>query len=499
LTITEQPGQFPFTRGIYADMYRRKLWTMRQYAGFGSAEESNQRYKFLLSQGITGLSVAFDLPTQMGMDSDHPLAAGEVGRVGVAIDSLADMQVLFDGIRLDEVSTSMTINSTAAILLCLYILVADQQGADRKKLSGTIQNDILKEYIARGTYIYPPRQAMRIITDVFAWAGAETPEWNTISISGYHIREAGSTAAQEIAFTLANAIAYVQAAIDAGLAVDAFAPRLSFFFNAHNDFFEEIAKYRAARRLYAHIMRERFDAKLDRSCALRFHAQTAGSTLTAQQPEVNVVRVTLQAMAAVLGGAQSLHTNGQDEALSLPTETSARVALRTQQVIAYESGVTAVPDPLGGSEHIERLTDQLEASAREILARIDSLGGPLAAIEKGFVQGEIQNSAYQYQRAIEEGRQIVVGVNKFQSAANDSVPTFRLNPELERQQVERLRAVRAGRSNGDVQHSLRELEAAARGSANLLPKILTACRALATVGEISDTLRRVFGEYRETF
>ncbi len=499
MTITEQPGQFPFTRGIYADMYRRKLWTMRQYAGFGSAEESNQRYKFLLSQGITGLSVAFDLPTQMGMDSDHPLAAGEVGRVGVAIDSLADMQVLFDGIRLDEVSTSMTINSTAAILLCLYILVADQQGADRKKLSGTIQNDILKEYIARGTYIYPPRQAMRIITDVFAWAGAETPEWNTISISGYHIREAGSTAAQEIAFTLANAIAYVQAAIDAGLAVDAFAPRLSFFFNAHNDFFEEIAKYRAARRLYAHIMRERFDAKLDRSCALRFHAQTAGSTLTAQQPEVNVVRVTLQAMAAVLGGAQSLHTNGQDEALSLPTETSARVALRTQQVIAYESGVTAVPDPLGGSEHIERLTDQLEASAREILARIDSLGGPLAAIEKGFVQGEIQNSAYQYQRAIEEGRQIVVGVNKFQSAANDSVPTFRLNPELERQQVERLRAVRAGRSNGDVQHSLRELEAAARGSANLLPKILTACRALATVGEISDTLRRVFGEYRETF
>jgi methylmalonyl-CoA mutase, N-terminal domain len=499
LSIPEQPGQFPFTRGIYRDMYRHKLWTMRQYAGFGTAEESNKRYKFLLSQGITGLSVAFDLPTQMGMDSDHLLAAGEVGRVGVAIDSLADMRVLLDGIRLDEVSTSMTINSTAAILLCLYVLVADEQGAGRRKLSGTIQNDILKEYIARGTYIYPPRQAMRIITDLFAWAGAEVPEWNTISISGYHIREAGSTAAQEVAFTLANAIAYIQAAIDAGLDVDSFAPRLSFFFNAHNDFFEEIAKYRAARRLYAHIMRERFHAKLDRSCALRFHAQTAGSTLTAQQPEVNVVRVALQAMAAVLGGAQSLHTNSQDEALSLPTEKSARVALRTQQVIAYESGVTAVADPLGGGEHIETLTDQLETAAREIIARIDKLGGPLAAIEKGFVQSEIQNSAYQYQRAIEEGRQIVVGVNKFQSEATDSVPTFRLNPELERQQIDRLRALRASRSNTEVQDSLRQLEAAARGTDNLLPKILSACRALATVGEISDTLRQVFGEYRETF
>jgi methylmalonyl-CoA mutase N-terminal domain/subunit len=480
-------------------MYRRKLWTMRQYAGFGSAEESNKRYKFLLSQGITGLSVAFDLPTQMGMDSDHLLATGEVGRVGVPIDSLADMQILFEGIRLDEVSTSMTINSTAAILLCLYVLVADEQGADRKKLAGTIQNDILKEYIARGTYIYPPRPAMRIITDLFAWAGAEVPEWNTISISGYHIREAGSTAAQEIAFTLGNAIAYIQAALDAGLDVDSFAPRLSFFFNAHNDFLEEIAKYRAARRLYAHIMRERFHAKLDRSCALRFHAQTAGSTLTAQQPEVNVVRVALQAMAAVLGGAQSLHTNGQDEALSLPTEKSARVALRTQQVIAYESGVAAIPDPLGGSEHIEILTDQLEATAREIIGRIDGMGGALAAIEKGFIQGEIQNSAYQYQRAIEEGRQIVVGVNKFQSGACDSASTFRLNPELERQQIERLRAVLAGRSNGDVQDSLRQLEAAARGTHNLLPRILSACRALATVGEISDTLRGVFGEYRETF
>jgi len=499
LSTSEQPGEFPFTRGIYAGMYRKKLWTMRQYAGFGSAEESNKRYKFLLSQGITGLSVAFDLPTQMGMDSDHALAAGEVGRVGVPIDSLADMQLLFDGIRLDEVSTSMTINSTAAIVLCLYILVADEQGADRQQLSGTIQNDILKEYIARGTYIYPPRQAMRIITDLFAWAGSAVPEWNTISISGYHIREAGSTAAQEIAFTLANAIAYIQAAIDAGLAVDSFAPRLSFFFNAHNDFFEEIAKYRAARRLYAHIMRDRFHAKLDRSCALRFHAQTAGSTLTAQQPEVNVVRVALQAMAAVLGGTQSLHTNGQDEALSLPTEKSARLALRTQQVIAYESGVTAAPDPLGGSEYIESLTDQLEASARAILERIDSLGGPLAAIEKGWVQGEIQNSAYQYQRAVEEGRQIVVGVNKFQSAGGEAPPTFRIDPELERQQVKRLRALRAARSNQDVTGALQQLETAARGADNLLPKILAACRALATVGEISDTLRRVFGEYRETF
>ena len=480
-------------------MYRRKLWTMRQYAGFGSAEESNKRYKFLLSQGITGLSVAFDLPTQMGMDSDHLLAAGEVGRVGVAIDSLDDMQVLFDGIRLEEVSTSMTINSTAAILLCLYVLVADEQGADRKKLSGTIQNDILKEYIARGTYIYPPRQAMRIITDLFAWAGAEVPDWNTISISGYHIREAGSTATQEVAFTLANAIAYVQAAIDAGLEIDAFAPRLSFFFNAHNDFFEEIAKYRAARRLYAHIMRDRFHAKLDRSCALRFHAQTAGSTLTAQQPEVNIVRVALQAMAAVLGGTQSLHTNSQDEALSLPTEKSARLALRTQQVIAYESGVTVTTDPLGGSEYVEMLTDGIEAGARELIERIDNLGGPLAAIEKGYVQGEIQNSAYQYQRAIEEGRQIVVGVNKFQIAETEPPITFRINPELESQQVERLRAVRAGRSDDQVKNALQQLEAAAKGTDNLLPKILTACRARATVGEISDTLRRVFGEYRETF
>ncbi len=386
---------------------------MRQYAGFGSAEESNRRYKYLLSQGITGLSVAFDLPTQMGLDSDHPMAAGEVGRVGVAIDSLADMEVLFDGIRLDQVSTSMTINSTAAILLCLYLLVAEGQGVERKKLTGTIQNDILKEYIARGTYIYPPRPAMRIITDLFAWAAQEVPEWNTISISGYHIREAGSTAIQEVAFTLADAIAYIEAALEAGLNIDTFAPRLSFFFNAHNNFLEEIAKYRAARRLYARLMRERFGAQADRSCMLRFHAQTAGSTLTAQQPEVNVVRVTLQALAAVLGGTQSLHTNGQDEALSLPTEHAARVALRTQQVIGYESGVAEVPDPFGGSESIERLTDEIEEGARDYIRRIDDMGGTLAAIEKGFIQGEIQNSAYRQQRAIEEGRQIVVGVNKF--------------------------------------------------------------------------------------
>ncbi len=472
---------------------------MRQYAGFGTAEESNQRYKFLLSQGITGLSVAFDLPTQMGMDSDHVLAKGEVGRVGVAIDSLADMQLLFDGIRLEEVSTSMTINSTAAILLCLYVLVAESQGANRKKLSGTVQNDILKEYIARGTYIYPPRPAMRIITDLFAWAGTELPEWNTISISGYHIREAGSTAVQEIAFTLANSIAYIDAAIAAGLDIDSFAPRLSFFFNAHNNFLEEIAKFRAARRLYAHIMRDRFDAKLDRSCMLRFHTQTGGSTLTAQQPEVNVVRVALQAMAAVLGGTQSLHTNGQDEALSLPSETSARIALRTQQVIACESGVTIEPDPLGGSEYIEKLTDQMEAAARDYIARIDALGGALSAIERGYIQSEIQNSAYQYQRAVEQGKQIVVGVNKFQIEDTESPQPFRVDPALEQNQIERVRQVRASRSKSDVCAALARLDVAARSAGNLMPPILDCCRASVTVGEISDALRSIFGEYRETF
>ncbi len=472
---------------------------MRQYAGFGTAEESNGRYKLLLSQGITGLSVAFDLPTQMGLDSDHPLAAGEVGRAGVAIDSLADMQVLFEGIKLDEVSTSMTINSTAAILLCLYVLVAEEQGIAPNKLSGTIQNDILKEYIARGTYIYPPRPAMRIITDLFAWAGRELPEWNTISISGYHIREAGSTAIQEVAFTLANAIAYIEAARRAGLDVDAFAPRLSFFFNAHNNFLEELAKYRAARRLYAHIMRERFGAKSDRSCMLRFHAQTGGSTLTAQQPELNVVRVALQAMAAVLGGTQSLHTNSQDEALSLPTEESARIALRTQQIIAYESGVTASPDPLGGSEYIEKLTDEIEAGARQYIAKIDAIGGTLAAIERGYIQNEIQNSAYEYQKAVEEGRQIVVGVNKFQSDELEPPKPFRIDSALERRQVERVRAVRASRSREASAEALSQLENAARGTENLMPKILECCRALCTVGEISDRLRQVFGEYRESF
>jgi methylmalonyl-CoA mutase N-terminal domain/subunit len=496
---SEQPGEFPFTRGIYPEMYQRKLWTMRQYAGFGSAEESNQRYRLLLSQGITGLSVAFDLPTQMGMDSDYALAAGEVGRAGVAIDSIADMETLFRGIQLDQVSTSMTINSTAAILLCLYVLVAERQGVDRRKLNGTIQNDILKEYIARGTYIYPPRPAMRIITDLFAWAGKELPEWNTISISGYHIREAGSTAIQEVAFTLANAIAYIEAALEAGLEIDAFAPRLSFFFNAHNNFFEEIAKFRAARRMYAHLMRDRFGARVERSWMLRFHAQTGGSTLTAQQPEVNVVRVALQAMAAVLGGTQSLHTNGQDEALSLPSETAARVALRTQQVIGFESGVTAAADPLGGSEYVEKLTDEIEAGALQYLERIEARGGTLAAIESGYVQGEIQNAAYQYQKAVEEGRQIVVGVNRFQSQESEVPPPFRIEARLEQEQVERVRAVRAARSAGAVDEALARLEQAARGTENLLPRILEACRAQGTVGEISDTLRRVFGEYRETF
>jgi len=494
----ERPGEFPFTRGIHPEMYRTRIWTMRQYAGFGTAEESNRRYRYLLSQGVTGLSVAFDLPTQMGMDSDHPLAAGEVGRVGVAICSLADMERLFDGIRLDQVTTSMTINSTAAILLSLYVLVAKRQGADLRKLSGTVQNDILKEYIARGTYIYPPRQAMRIVTDLFAWASAEIPEWNIISISGYHIREAGSTAIQEVAFTLANAIAYIEAALRAGLDIDSFAPRLSFFFNAHSDFFEEIAKFRAARRLYAHLMKERFGARDRRSMMLRFHTQTAGSSLTAQQSEVNAVRVTIEALAAVLGGTQSLHTNGADEALGLPTEESARLALRTQQVIAYESGVTKEPDPLGGSYYIEKLTDEIESGAREYIDRIDAMGGTLAAIEKGFIQGEIQNSAYAYQQSVERGTTVVVGVNRFQEGERHTPPVFRLDPALERQQVERLRELKASRSAKAVGDCLCELERAARGSENLMPRILAACEALATLGEISDTLRKVFGEYRET-
>jgi methylmalonyl-CoA mutase N-terminal domain/subunit len=492
-----KPGEFPYTRGIYRDMYRSRLWTMRQYAGFGTAEESNRRYRYLLSQGTTGLSVAFDLPTQMGLDSDHSMAAGEVGRVGVAISSLADMELLFQGIPLQEVSTSMTINSTAAILLAYYALVARRQGADWRKLSGTIQNDILKEYIARGTYIYPPRPAMRIITDVFAWAGREMPEWNTISISGYHIREAGSTAVQELAFTFANAIAYIEAAIQAGLAVDSFAPRLSFFFSAHNGFLEEIAKFRAARRIYAHIMRDRFGARDPRSMMLRFHVQTAGSTLTAQQPDVNIVRTALQAMAAVLGGAQSLHTNSRDEALSLPTEESARIALRTQQIIAYESGVANTADPVGGSGHIEALTGAIERGVGEYLKRIGELGGTLRAIESGFIQSEIQNAAYDYQRAIESGERIVVGVNRFQEEEQSHIPAFRLDPALERAQVERLRQVRASRSPAAVEEKLAALEQAARGGSNLMPPILDAADACATVGEASDRLRAVFGEYRE--
>jgi methylmalonyl-CoA mutase N-terminal domain/subunit len=494
---SERPGQFPYTRGIYPDMYRGRNWTMRQYAGFGTAEESNRRYRYLLSQGITGLSVAFDLPTQMGMDSDHPLAAGEVGRVGVAICSIGDMERLFEGIRLDRITTSMTINSTASILLALYVLVAQRQGASVRRLSGTVQNDILKEYIARGTYIYPPRPAMRIITDMFAWTGRELPEWNSISISGYHIREAGSTATQEVAFTLANAIAYIQAAVEAGLDVDAFAPRLSFFFNAHNDFLEEIAKYRAARRLYAHIMKERFGAKNPKSMMLRFHTQTAGSSLTAQQPDVNVVRVALQAMAAVLGGTQSLHTNARDEALSLPTEESARLALRTQQIIANETGATSVADPLGGSAYVESLTDRIEQGARQYLERIESMGGTLAAIETGFVQTEIQNAAYAYQQSVERGETVVVGVNKFRQEEEASPVAFRMDPALERQQVERLRQMRASRSASEVEASLNALEDAARGTDNLMPRILDACAARVTVGEISDRMRGVFGEYRE--
>jgi methylmalonyl-CoA mutase, N-terminal domain len=492
-----KPGEFPFTRGVYREMYRSRLWTMRQYAGFGTAEESNRRYLYLLSQGTTGLSVAFDLPTQMGMDCDHPMAAGEVGRVGVSVSSLADMEVLFRDIPLQKVSTSMTINSTAAILLSYYALVATRQGADLRKLSGTIQNDILKEYIARGTYIYPPRPAMRIITDIFAWAGREMPDWNTISISGYHIREAGSTAVQELAFTFADAIAYIEAAVQAGLAVDSFAPRLSFFFNAHNDFLEEIAKFRAARRIYAYLMRDRFGAKDPRSMMLRFHTQTAGSTLTAQQPDVNIVRTALQAMAAVLGGTQSLHTNSRDEALALPTEESARIALRTQQIIGFESGVTNTVDPLAGSEAIEQLTDSIEQQVLAYLKRIDEMGGTLRAIETGFIQNEIQASAYGYQRQIEAGKRVIVGVNRFQQEEESTGPVFRISPTLESTQVQRLRQMRASRSRSAVEKRLAALETAARSDSNLVPFIHDAASVYATVGEISDCLRGVFGEYRE--
>ncbi len=501
-----QPGDFPYTRGIQPTMYRGRLWTMRQYAGMGDAEESNKRYKFLLANGTAGLSVAFDLPTQIGFDSDSPHALGEVGRVGVAIDSIEDMTRLFDGIALDRISTSMTINATASILLALYVAVARRTGADARSLQGTIQNDILKEYIARGTYIYPVPAAMRLVTDTFAWCAAELPNWNPISISGYHMREAGSTAAQEIAFTLADGIAYVQSAIDAGLDVDAFAPRLSFFFNAHSNLFEEAAKFRAARRMWAHIMRDRFGAKNPKSHQLRFHTQTAGSTLTALQPENNIVRTTLQALSGVLGGTQSLHTNGFDEALALPTEQAARLALRTQQILAHESGVPQTVDPLAGSYFVESLTDELEARANTYLERIAAFHpaapnlGMLRAIEQGYIQREIQNAAYTYQRAVESGEAVVVGVNRFNESGSSEVevPIQRIDPELEARQVARLKALRLRRAPAAWQASLAGVRDAARGGANLMPRILTAVEAEATVGEIADTLRSVFGEFRET-
>jgi methylmalonyl-CoA mutase N-terminal domain/subunit len=507
--MDELPGYFPFTRGIQPTMYRGRLWTMRQYAGFGTAAESNRRYHYLLGQGVSGLSVAFDLPTQMGYDSDHPLAQGEVGRVGVAIDSLADMDELFAGIPLDRVSTSMTINATAIVLLALYVAVARRQGVSPSALSGTIQNDILKEYVARGTYIYPPRPSLRIVTDVFAYCDRELPNWNTISISGYHIREAGSTAAQEVAFTFANAVAYVQAAVDAGLDVNRVGQRLSFFFNAHNLFLEEIAKYRAARRLWAHLMRDRFHADNPRAQQLRFHTQTAGSTLTAQQPDNNIVRVALQALAAVLGGTQSLHCNGRDEALALPTEESARIALRTQQIIAAESGVTNTVDPVGGATAIEAETDRIEREARALLDRIDAMGGTLAAIEAGFIQREIQDAAYAAQQRIDAGEQVVVGVNRFQDddlppegelppeGGNHKVEVLRIDPEIEDRQVARVRQVRAARDLSAWRSAIDAVTAAARGSDNLVPPIVDAVEAQATVGEIADALRSVFGEHRD--
>ena len=518
--MDELPGQFPFTRGIQPTMYRGRLWTMRQYAGFGTAAESNRRYHYLLSQGVSGLSVAFDLPTQMGYDSDHPLAEGEVGRVGVAIDSLADMEELFAGIPLASVSTSMTINATAIILLALYVAVGRRQGVPLASLSGTIQNDILKEYVARGTYIYPPRASLRIVTDIFAWCERELPNWNTISISGYHIREAGSTAVQEVAFTFANAIAYVQAAVDAGLDVDRLGQRLSFFFNAHNEFVEEIAKYRPARRLWARIMRDRFGATNPRAQQLRFHTQTAGSTLTAQQPDNNIVRVAMQALAAVLGGTQSLHCNSRDEALALPTEESARIALRTQQIIAWESGVANTVDPAGGAYEIEAQTDRVEREARALLERVDALGGTLAAIESGFIQREIQDAAYRAQQEIDAGTRVVVGVNRFEerpldpasatAAAGQPTPlakaeggsggieTLRIDPEIEIRQTERVRRVRASRDQTAWRSAIDAIAAAARGRDNLVPSILAAVEANATVGEISDAMRAVFGEHRES-
>jgi len=492
------PGEYPFTRGVYPTMYCGRLWTMRQYAGYASAHESNRRYRYLLAQGQTGLSVAFDLPTQMGYDSDHPLSEGEAGKTGVAIDSLEDMEALFEGIPLDKVSTSMTINSTTSILLAMYIIVAERQGVSKRLLSGTVQNDILKEYIARGTYIFPPTPSMRLVVDTFEYCSKYLPKWNTISISGYHIREAGATAVQELAFTLANAIAYVKAAIERGLAVDSFAPRLSFFFNAHNNLFEEVAKFRAARRLWAKIMKQRFKAKAPRSCGLRFHTQTAGSTLTAQQPENNAIRVALQALAAVLGGTQSLHTNSIDEASALPSEESVRLALRTQQIIAYESGIRDNTDPLGGSYCIEWLTRDIEEKAMKYISKIDSIGGALKAIELGFFQKEIQESAYKYQKEIEAKKRTVVGVNEF-VIKEEKQPknVLKVRPEVIKEQIAKLKALRSKRDNAKVKAYLIDLQRAAQGEKNLMEPILKCVRSYATLGEICGVLREVFGEYKE--
>jgi len=495
-TDPPDPGQYPFTRGIYPNMYRGKLWTMRQYAGYGTARETNARFRYLLEQGQTGLSTAFDLPTQLGLDSDDPRALGEVGRTGVAIDSLQDMEILFEGIPLDRVSTSMTINAPAAVLLLLYELVAEKQNVPPAALQGTIQNDILKEYVARGTYIFPPKPSMRLVVDIFRYCKAHIPKWNTISISGYHIREAGATAVQEVAFTLANGIAYVEAALEAGLAVDEFAPRLSFFFNAHNHLFEEVAKFRAARRLWARIMKERFGARDPRSMMLRFHTQTAGCTLTAQQPLNNIVRVTLQTLAATLGGTQSLHTNSFDEAWALPSQQAATVALRTQQIVAYESGIADTPDPLGGSYFVEALTDEIEARAEALIAEVDRLGGAVAAIEQGFIQKAISESAYAYQKAVESGEKTVVGVNRFQMEEKLSIDLLRVDEAVQQEQIERLQRLRAERDNAAVRRALDELEEAARGTDNLLYPMKEALRHYATLGEVCGVLRRVFGEYR---
>jgi len=492
------PGKYPFTRGVYPTMYRGRLWTMRQYAGFGTAEESNKRYKYLLENGQTGLSVAFDLPTQIGYDSDSEMSIGEVGKVGVAIDTLKDMEILFDGIPLDKVSTSMTINAPAAVLLAMYIAVGEKQGVSKDKLRGTIQNDVLKEYIARGTYIYPPEPSMRLITDIFEYCSEEVPKWNTISISGYHIREAGSNAVQEVAFTIADGIEYVKKAIETGLDIDKFARRLSFFFNAHNDLLEEVAKFRAARRIWAKVIKEKFDAKNEKSMRMRFHTQTGGSTLTAQQPDNNIVRVAIQTLAAVMGGTQSLHTNSRDEALSLPTEDSVRVALRTQQIVAHESGVTKTIDPLAGSFYVEKLTDEIEEQVWEYINKIEELGGMTRAIEKGYVQKEIQDSAYRYQKEIENNDRIVVGVNKFQIDEKPPKDLLKVNPKLREIQIDRIDKVKEERDNEEVKNKLKKLKNAAETDENLMPFILDAVKEYATLGEISDTLRDVFGEYQES-